>query len=71
MLAFRFLLLAFTTLMTVITLVVGVTVMLGVGWLAVAIPVAIVLGILGGARALWRRYGSRGPADDGEPRPRA
>ena len=71
MLAFRFLLLAFTTLMAVITLVVGVTVMLGVGWLAVALPVVIVLGIIGGARALWRRYGHRGPADDGERPPGA
>jgi hypothetical protein len=52
--------------MTVITLVTGVIVMLGVGWMAVAIPVVIVLGIIAAARALWRRYGSRGRVDDGE-----
>ncbi len=62
MLALRFLLLAFTTVMTVITLVIGVTVMLGVGWLAVAVPVVIVLGIIAAGRALWRRHGSRGRA---------
>jgi hypothetical protein len=66
MLALRLLLLAFTALMTVITLVVGVTVMLGVGWVAVAIPVLILIGIIGAARALWRRYGSRRRADDEE-----
>jgi hypothetical protein len=66
MLALRLLLLAFTTIMTVITLVTGVIVMLGVGWMAVAIPVVIVLGIIAAARALWRRYGRRGRVDDGE-----
>ena len=66
MLALRLLLLAFTTIMTVITLVTGVIVMLGVGWMAVAIPVVIVLGVIAAARALWRRYGSRGRVDDGE-----
>jgi hypothetical protein len=52
--------------MTMITLVIGVIVMLGVGWVAVAIPVVIVLGIIAVARALWRRYGGRGRANDGE-----
>lgn len=66
MLALRLLLLAFTTIMTVITLVTGVIVMLGVGWMAVAIPVVIVLGIIAAARALWRRYGRRDRVDDGE-----
>jgi hypothetical protein len=66
MLALRLLLLAFTAIMTVITLVTGVIVMLGVGWMAVAIPVVIVLGIIAAARALWRRYGGRGGVDDGE-----
>jgi hypothetical protein len=65
MLVLRVLLLAFTTIMSMITLVVGVTVMLGVGWVAVAIPVVIVLGLLGAGRVLWRRYGRRGRADDG------
>ena len=65
MLALRFLLLAFTTIMSVITLVIGVTVMLGVGWLAVAIPVLIILGIIAAVRMLWRRYGSQGRGDDG------
>jgi hypothetical protein len=67
MLVLRVLLLAFTTIMSMITLVVGVTVMLGVGWVAVAIPVVIVLGLLGAGRVLWRRYGRRGRADDGGP----
>lgn len=66
MLAFRLLLLAFTSIMTVITLVVGVTVLLGVGWVAVAVPVLILLGIIGAARALWRRYGRRSRPDNGE-----
>jgi hypothetical protein len=65
MLVLRVLLLAFTTIMSMITLVVGVTVMLGVGWVAVAIPVVIVLGLLGAGRVLWRRYGRRDRADDG------
>jgi hypothetical protein len=63
MVILRFLLLAFTTIMTVITLVVGVSVMLGMGWLAVAIPVMIVLGLLAAARTLWRRYVRPGRAD--------
>jgi hypothetical protein len=67
MLVLRVLLLAFTTIMSMITLVVGVTVMLGVGWVAVAIPVVIVLGLLGAGRVLWRRYGRRDRADDGGP----
>jgi len=56
MLALRVLLLAFTVVMTVITLAVGVSVMLGVAWLAVAIPVLVLLGLIAAARALWRRY---------------
>jgi len=62
-LVLRVLLLAFTTIMTVITLVIGVSVMLGVAWLAVAIPVVIVLGLMAAARTLWRRYVSPGRAD--------
>lgn len=65
MIALRLLLLAFTGTMTVITLVLGVTVMLGVGWLAVAVPVLILLGVIAAARTLWCRYGRRSHGDDG------
>ena len=66
MIIFRLLLMALTTIMTVVTLVVGVSVMLGVGWIAVAIPVVIVLGIVAAGRMLWRRYvRPDGQADDG------
>jgi hypothetical protein len=57
MILLRLLLWACTTVMTIITLVVGVSVMLGVGWLAVAVPVLIVLGLAAAGRALWCRYG--------------
>jgi hypothetical protein len=43
----------------VITLFVGVTVLLGVGWLTVAVPVLIVIGIVAAGRMLWRRVGAR------------
>ncbi|OGL11430.1 MAG: hypothetical protein A3J45_15250 [Candidatus Rokubacteria bacterium RIFCSPHIGHO2_02_FULL_69_13] len=56
MMLFRFLVLVGTLIMIVITLVIGATVMLGVGWLAVAIPVLAIIGIIAAARKLWRRF---------------
>ena len=47
--------LAGTLIMIVVTLVIGAAVMLGVGWLAVAIPVLAIIGIVAAARKLWRR----------------
>ena len=57
MIVLRLLMLAFTTIMTIITLVVGVSVMLGVGWLAVAVPVLVLLGLVAAGRTIWRGYG--------------
>jgi hypothetical protein len=54
----RLLMLVLTTGMTVITLIVGVSVMLGMAWLAVAIPVLVVIGIVAAWRMLWRRGAS-------------
>jgi hypothetical protein len=51
----RLLVLAFTTGMTAITLVILVSVMLGIGWLAVAVPVLLVTGVVVAGRALWLR----------------
>ena len=65
MLILRLLVVVGTAVMTVITLVVGVAVLLGVGWLAVAIPVVVVVGIIAAGRALWRRYRD-GAGPDGE-----
>jgi hypothetical protein len=42
--------------MTLITLIAGVVILLGVGWLAVAVPVLVLVAIIGGAVALWRRW---------------
>jgi hypothetical protein len=58
----RLLVVALTGIMTVITLVIGASVLLGIGWMAVAIPVLVVLGIIAAGRALWRRFvGPAGP----------
>ena len=51
----RLLLMVLTTGMTVITLIITVSVMLGMAWLAVAAPVLVVIGVIAAARALWRR----------------
>lgn len=59
MLIFRLLMLLFTAGMAAITLILGVSVMLGVGWLAVAVPVLIVTGLVAAGRAFWRRYVGR------------
>ncbi|HEY7363444.1 MAG TPA: hypothetical protein VIE37_04995 [Methylomirabilota bacterium] len=53
----RLLILVLSTGMTVIALVIGVVVMLGIGWLVVAAPVLVVIGLIAVGRALWRRYG--------------
>jgi predicted signal transduction protein with EAL and GGDEF domain len=50
----RLLMLVITSGMAVITLV---TVMLGVTWLAVAVPVLLIIGVIAVGRTLWRRFG--------------
>lgn len=55
MLVIRLLVLMLTIGMTVITLIIGVSLMLGVAWLAVAVPVLVVVGVMAVGRALWRR----------------
>jgi hypothetical protein len=50
----RLLMLVITSGMTVITLV---TLMLGVTWLAVAVPVLLFIGVIAVGRTLWRRFG--------------
>jgi hypothetical protein len=39
-----------------IALVIGVSVILGIGWLAVSVPVLIVIGVVAAGRTLWRRW---------------
>jgi hypothetical protein len=53
----RLLVLVLTTGMTAISLVVLVVVLLGMGWLAVAVPVVSVIGVIAAARMLWYRRG--------------
>jgi hypothetical protein len=60
----RLLLLVLTTGMTVITLIISVSVMLGMAWLAVAVPVLVVIGVIAAGRALWRRGGSRDASEE-------
>jgi hypothetical protein len=65
----RLLMLVITSGMTVITLV---TLMLGVTWFAVAVPVLLIIGVIAVGRTLWRRFGrlpgvaneGRGPEND-------
>lgn len=42
--------------MTLVTLIAGVVILLGVGWLAVAVPVLLLTALVGGGLALWRRW---------------
>ncbi len=42
-------------------LVVGVTIALGVAWIAVALPVLLLLGLAAGLVAVWRRLRPRRP----------
>jgi hypothetical protein len=56
----RLLIMAVTTGMTVITLLILVTVMLGMAWLAVAVPVLVVIGVIAAGRMLRGRF-SRSP----------
>jgi hypothetical protein len=59
----RLLMLLITSGMTVITLV---TLMLGVTWLAVAVPVLLIIGVIAVGRTLWRRSGRLpGAANEG------
>lgn len=62
-----------TAAMTAVTLVVGVVLALGVAWIAVAIPVLILIALSAGFVALWRRFGGRGsddtPSEDGPETP--
>ena len=55
----RLLVLVLTIGMTVITLIICVAVILGVAWLAAAVPVLVLAGIVAAGRALWRRGSSR------------
>jgi hypothetical protein len=54
-----------TALLAALTLVVGVVMALGVAWMAVAVPVVVLLGVLGGLVAIRRRLWPRpdDPAD--------
>jgi hypothetical protein len=53
----RLLVLVITSGMTVITLLTLVTVMLGVAWLAVAVPVLVIIGVIAVGRTLRGRFG--------------
>lgn len=55
MLVVRFVVLVLTTGMTAIALVILVSAMLGIGWVAVAVPVLLVIGLIAAGRALWHR----------------
>jgi hypothetical protein len=57
--------LVLTTGLTAITVAILVSVLLGMGWLAVAVPVLIVMGLVAAGRALWRR-GRRAPGASGK-----
>jgi hypothetical protein len=61
----RLLMLVITSGMTVITLV---TLMLGVTWLAVAVPVLLIIGVIAVGRTLWRRRFGRLPGTPDEGR---
>ncbi len=55
MLVLRVLLVGLTAVMIAMALVVEVLVLLGVGWLAVAVPVLAVIGLVAAVVAVWRR----------------
>ncbi len=59
----RVLMLLLTALMAASGLVVGVVVALGVAWIAVAIPVLILIGLGTGVVALRHRLGGHRPRD--------
>lgn len=52
----RLVLQLFVLIMTAITLLVTVIVMLGIGWLAVAIPTLVLIALISAGIALWRRW---------------
>ena len=52
----RLVLMLFVLIMTAITLIVTVTVMLGIGWLVVAVPTLVFVALISAAVALWRRW---------------
>lgn len=52
----RLLVMLITGVMTVITLFLSVTILLGMGWLAIAVPVLVVIGIVAASRKFWLRY---------------
>ncbi len=52
----RFVVLVLTAGMSAIALVILVIVLLGMGWLAVAVPVLLVIGLVAVGSALWRRW---------------
>jgi hypothetical protein len=53
----RLLVLVASTGMTAVTVITLVTVMLGMGWVGVAVPVLAVMGLIAVGRTLWRRFG--------------
>ena len=55
MLVLRVLLVGLTAVMIAMALVVEVLVLLGAGWLAVAVPVLAVIGLVAAVVAVWRR----------------
>jgi hypothetical protein len=68
----RLLVLVASTGMTAITVLILVSVMLGIGWFGVAVPVLVITGLIAVGRTLWRRFGrlpsasneGRGPEND-------
>lgn len=65
----RLLIVLVTVLMAAGGLVVGVVVALGVAWIAVALPVLILLGLAGGVLAVWHWLwprGSENPSDSSD-----
>ncbi len=55
----RFLIVLVTAGLAALGLVVGVVIALGVAWIAVALPVLLLLGLAAGLVAVWRRLRPR------------
>ena len=67
----RLLILAVTTGMTVITLLILVSVMLGMAWLAVAVPALAFIGVIAVGRMLWRPFRRSRPHPTSEVDPKS
>jgi hypothetical protein len=59
----RFLIVLVTAIMAALGLVVAVIIALGVAWIAVALPVLLLLGLAGGLLAARRRLWPRRPGE--------